>query len=131
MDGPAAAHHLGRMKPVIPALFLLLAGCAQGPGLDQRLSTFVGRSEGELVGELGVPLRVHEADGRRFLQFEQRRGVAVAPPPGYYAPVYGPWGPRFGYWPPSPGVTMATCDLTFALREGRVESFSYRGEGCF
>ncbi len=114
---------------MLPAL-LLLAACAQGPTLDQRLSTFVGRGEADLVAALGVPLRVHEAEGRRFLQFEQRRAVAVAPPPILYGPAHGPWGVRGGYWAPSPGIAELRCDLTFALREGRVETFTYRGQGC-
>lgn len=114
------------------ALFLLpalLAACAQGPTLDQRLSTFIGRSEADLVAALGVPVRTHEVEGRRFLQFEQRRTVEVAQP-GMYRPSYGPWGPRWGYWAPGSSYAVVGCDLTFTLRDGRVESYSYRGEGC-
>jgi hypothetical protein len=111
------------------ALLLLAAGCAQGPTLQQQLSTFVGSSEADLVAQLGVPVRVHEAEGRRFLQYEQRRTVAFAEP-GLYRPYFGPWGPRWGYVPPPPSYAVLGCDITFALREGRVESFSFRGQGC-
>ncbi|WP_439594532.1 hypothetical protein [Falsiroseomonas sp.] len=115
-------------RPILATLALAaLAACAQGPTLDQRLSTFVGRGEADLVAALGVPVRVHEAEGRRFLQFEQRHSLMVAPP---YGPPYGPWGPRFGYWAPPPAYVQASCELTFALRDQRVESFSYRGEAC-
>jgi hypothetical protein len=111
------------------APLLLLAACAQGPGLGERLSTFVGRSEGDLVAELGVPLRTHEADGRRFLQFEQRRSVPVNQP-GFDRPVFTPYGPRWAYVPAPLAQMVVGCDITFALREGRVEGFTYRGEGC-
>jgi hypothetical protein len=111
-------------------LLALLAACAQGPTLEQRLSTFVGRPEGDLVAALGVPVRVHEADGRRFLQFEQRRTVPVAPPSPFLGYGYGPWGPSFGYWPAVPTVADLRCEQTFAIRNGRVESFSFRGDGC-
>ena len=112
-------------------LLILLAGCARGPSLNERLSTFVGVGEADLVSALGVPVRVHEAEGRRFLQFEQRRSLTVAPPPSfYYAPYYGPWGPQFGYWPGPPSVVQLVCDVTFSLRQGRVEGFTTRGEGC-
>jgi hypothetical protein len=117
------------MRCAALALPVLLAACAQGPGLSERLSAWVGRSEGDLVAEFGVPARTHEADGRRFLQFEQRRSVAVMQP-GFDRPFFSPWGPRFGYWPPPPATAVIGCDITFALRNGRVESFSYRGEGC-
>ena len=121
------------MRRLAPMAVLLLGagapGCAPGPGLEQRLSTYVNRTEGELVAELGVPVRIHEADGRRFLQYEQRRTVAFAEP-GLYRPWHGPWGPRMGYLPAPPSHAVLGCDITFALRNGRVEGFSFRGEGC-
>ena len=117
------------MRRILLLLPLLLAACAQGPTLEQRLSTFVGRSEGDLVAELGVPVRTYETEGRRFLQYEQRRTVAIAQP-GFDRPYFGPFGPRFGYWPAPPAYAVVGCDLTFALRGGRVESFTVRGQGC-
>ena len=117
-----------RVAPLVP-LLALLSACAQGPPLDQRLSTFVNQSEGDLVAALGVPVRTYETEGRRFLQFERRRTVPYASP-GYYHPYYGPFGPRFGYMPGPPVYGVVGCDITFALRGGRVENFTYRGEGC-
>lgn len=119
------------MKRLLPlSLIAVLSACAQGPTLDQRLSTFVGRSEGDLVAALGVPARTYETEGRRFLQFEQRRSVAYASPGLYHPYHYGPFGPRFGYVPGPPVYGVVGCDITFALRGGRVENFTYRGEGC-
>ena len=107
----------------------LLAGCAPpGPTLEQRLSVFVNRPEGELVAQLGVPLRTYEADGRRFLQFEQQ-ATAMAPMDPYPYSPYGYWGMRRPYMQP-PSYVVLRCDMTFVLRQGLVESFSYRGEGC-
>ena len=125
------------MRRAALLIALLPAACAQGPTLDQRLSTFIGRPEGDPVAQFGVPARVHEADGRRFLQYEQRRTVAFTEP-GLYQPWYGPWhGPRYGPWgprmtyvPAPPSYAVFGCDITFALRQGRVESFTFRGEGC-
>jgi hypothetical protein len=116
-----------RLLPLaIPAL---LAACATGPTLEQRLSTFVGRSEGDLVAALGVPNRTYEVEGRRFLQFEQRRSIAVSQP-GFDRPFFGPYGYRYGYVPAPPAYAVVGCDITFALRGSRVESFNFRGEGC-
>ena len=118
------------MRRTLILLPLLLAACAQGPGLQERLSAWVGRSEADLVAELGVPVRTYETEGRRFLQFEQWRTVAVSQP--YWdRPMFTPWGPRYGAWGGG-GVAYATigCDITFEMRERRVASFSFRGEGC-
>ena len=121
-----------RMRPLIrfaPLTALVLAACAQGPTLEQRLSTYVNRTEGELVAELGVPVRTYDVEGRRFLQYEQRRTVAYSEP-GYYRPWFSPWGPQMGYWPAPTTYAVVGCDITFALRQGRVESFTFRGQGC-
>ncbi|HEV7264696.1 MAG TPA: hypothetical protein VGN83_07250 [Falsiroseomonas sp.] len=117
------------IRRVLLLLPLLLVACAQGPGLRERLSVWVGRSEGDLVAEFGVPVRTYEADGRRFLQYEQRRTVAFTQP-GFDRPYFTPWGPRFGYFPAPPAYATVGCDLTFTIRDGRVEDFSFRGQGC-
>lgn len=105
---------------------LVLGACAVGPTLSQRLSTFIGRSEGELVSSMGVPVRSYETEGRRFLQFERRSTVAVSQPDPFYG--YGYW--RYRPWMNPPAYAELQCDITFALRNQRVESFTLNGEGC-
>ena len=101
------------------------AGCATGPTLDQKLLPFVGRSEGDLVAALGVPERTYEVEGRKFLTFEDRRSYIVAGDPFLYR-GYTRFGPYFS----PPGYIVRTCEITFAVRGGRVESISFRGDGC-
>ena len=118
-----------RMRRVL-LLALPLAACAQGPTLQEQLQAHVGKSELDLVTTLGVPVRTYEVEGRRFLQYEQRRSVLYQEP-GLQRPFYGgPWGPRWGYVPGPAVVGVVGCDITFELREGRVQGFSYRGQGC-
>ena len=115
---------------------LLVAACATGPSLDQRLATFVGQDEGALVSALGVPVRTYETDGRKFLQFESRRTVALPGDPygyGFGSGFGGFRGRRYGYFGGGfapPAYASVGCDVTFALRGDRVEGFTYRGEGC-
>jgi hypothetical protein len=106
-------------------LLAAATGCATGPTLDQRLLPFVGRSEGDLVAALGVPDRTYEVEGRKFLTFEDRRSYIVA---GTFYPGYA--YSRFGPYLSPPGYIVRTCEITFAARQGRVESFTYRGDGC-
>jgi hypothetical protein len=113
-----------RLLPFL--LLVLLAACAApGPTLDQRMSVYIGQGEGELVSGLGVPVRTYEADGRRFLQFEQERTISLPGDPF----GYGYYGWRRPWTVPS-SYAVVKCELTFAVRQNRVESFSFRGEGC-
>lgn len=107
-------------------LLLALAGCATGPDLGTRLAATIGQGEGELVSAFGVPTRTYEADGRKFLQYEERRTQAVASDP-YFSRFPGRFGPVFS---PYPAFVVRSCDITFTLAGGKVASFSFRGEGC-
>jgi hypothetical protein len=107
-------------------LALLLAGCAVGPSLEERLAPLIGKREGEVVMALGVPTRTHEADGRRFLQYEERRAT-LYPGDLYWARPYSRFGPVLS---PGPMLVTRSCDMTFTLRQGVVESFSLRGDDC-
>lgn len=112
---------------------LAVAGCAVGPPLEQRLLPFIGQTEGDLVAVLGVPERTYEADGRKFLTFEDKRSYIVAGSP-YLGRGYGRYGYGYGlgYGPffSPPGYIVRFCEITFAFRDGRAESFSFRGDGC-
>lgn len=118
------------MRHTLPLLSLLaLSACAVGPSLDERLATYVGRSELELVSTLGVPTRSYETGGQKFLQYEDNRTVAV--PGGFVGgPWGGPWGRGYYGGFSTTAYAPVQCDVTFALREGRVASYVYRGQGC-
>jgi hypothetical protein len=115
-----------RLLPVLLAMLLPLAGCATGPGLEARLFPFIGRSEGDLVAAFGVPVRTYQADERKFLQYEELH-TAIQPAAPYWYPPYGRFGPIF---PPPPSYIQRVCEITFTLRHARVESFTFRGDGC-
>ena len=132
----AARHQIEAMRRAPSALALLslavLSACAVGPTISERLSTYVGRSELDLVSALGVPTRSYETGGQKFLAYEEQRTVALpsAYPTGF---VGGPFGRGFyggGYAAYGTSYAPVQCDVTFALREGRVASFTYRGQGC-
>jgi hypothetical protein len=107
---------------------LALAACAVGPTIDERLATYVGRSELELVTSLGVPTRNYETGGQKFLQYEENRSTAV--PGGFVGGPFGPYGRGFYGGFATTAYIPVQCDVTFALREGRVAGYTYRGQGC-
>lgn len=116
------------MRALIP--LLLLAACAQpAPPLDAT-----GLTEAELVQRLGVPVGSYEADGRRFLTFEQQgsSGSSVSPSIGLGVGRFGGGtsfgtGIGFGF---GGGGAPRTCTSTFELREGRVIGSTRQGAGC-
>ena len=123
-------------RPLLAAALaaLSLSACATREAFDQRQATFVGRSEAELVSALGVPARTYDTEGRRFLQYEDRRIVSY---PGSVGFGYGGYyGRRFGYagfggvGGFGPTIETRACDLTFELRGGRVVGFNARGDSC-
>jgi hypothetical protein len=105
-----------------------LAGCTALPPLETRLQPWIGRGEAELVTAFGVPARTYEAGDRRFLQYEERRAQLLPADPWWPGwPHRGPW------WyapPPPPAYVVRGCDVTFVLRRGVVEGFTFRGDGC-
>jgi hypothetical protein len=114
------------MRRWLLVLPLLLGACATEPPLEARLQPLVGRSEAELVTAFGVPAQTYEAGGERFLQYEERTST-VYPGDAYFGGPYRRFGPAF-YSPPL--VVNRVCAITFVLRGGTVQSFSFRGNGC-
>jgi hypothetical protein len=107
-------------------LLLLLAGCATGPSLETRLAATIGQSELQVVETLGVPNRTYDTGGFRFLQYEERRQVLHQLDP-YWGRPYGRFAP---YSLGGPVLLTRSCDITLTLREGRVQSFTTRGDDC-
>lgn len=94
---------------------LPLAACAQAPAAPDP-AAWIGRTEGDVVAALGVPNRVHEAGGSRFLAYDTiTGGSSVVPSIGI-------------------GVGRSTggsaCTTSFEVIEGRVIAGQRQGAGC-
>ncbi|MDO9710986.1 hypothetical protein [Paracraurococcus lichenis] len=115
------------MRRLLFLTLLALAACAQEPPLEARLQPLVGRTEAELVGALGVPNATYEAEGTRFLQYEDRTSTVYPGDPFWPGGPYRRWGAPI-YSPPL--VINRVCSITFGVRQGRVAGFTFRGNGC-
>ena len=136
-----------RRAPHLSALFLLalwIAGCTATStveAFDQWMAAYLGRSEADLVGGLGVPSRTYDApDGRRLLQYDFAGSAlrpSVVPSVGLGFGGFGGFGGGVGigtglglgfggYGRPA----VMDCSAIFEVRNGRVLTFSRRGEGC-
>ena len=68
-----------------------LTGCATGPSRADALASLVGRPESDALRVLGAPNRMLEANGHRFLAYEDSGVGYVTGAPfgfGYYARRY-------------------------------------------
>ena len=99
-----------------------LAGCETGPSRQEFLASLVGRSESDAIRALGAPTHLIEADGHRFLAYQD---TAV----GYVPSVpFGPFG--YGYYAPVATPIVRTCDTTLEVVDNRVMSWTLRGNSC-
>lgn len=112
------------------ASLLALAGCATGPSLQSRMASYIGASELQLVQGMGVPDKQVNVNGQAYFAYD--RGYTQVEPPmaGFYGPFYGPYGGPF-ISPDFPArVDVYGCETTFLLKDGKVVSFTLRGNDC-
>jgi hypothetical protein len=108
----------------------LLAGCTNMLAVRQaQLNPLIGRTEGELVQQVGVPNRVYETGGIKYLAYVEG-GIEVIPAlPAYpYGSPY--WGGWYGGSNFPPQVVNTVCETTFAVVKGIVASYTLRGNAC-
>jgi hypothetical protein len=123
------------MRRFLP--LLLLAACA-GQAPAPTPTAWIGRSEVELVSALGVPSRVHEAEGRRFLAYDEAPAAAPAVVPSIGIGGFrssGGWGSASGVGTGlglsfGPFGTTGPCTTRFEVAEGRVVGAMRQGPGC-
>ncbi len=102
----------------------LLAACAPAFDRPAFLASFVGQPEAEVVRRLGVPSRTFETNGHRFLAYLEQRSELLTVGVGFG----GYFGPSFGYYPSQ--VIERGCETTFEVADGRVLTWSLRGNAC-
>ncbi len=118
------------------ALFLtsMLTGCATGPNLESQLAAYIGAPEATLVQKLGVPEKEITVNNFTYLAYEIRHQTQLQPT-GYLwgGPYWGGWGP-YPYTIAQPltpqTIQVSSCEVTFVLGDGKVKSFTLRGNDC-
>ena len=111
-----------RMIGLVTLAAVTLAGCDTGPSRQEFLASLVGRPESDAIRLLGAPTHLIEANGHRFLAY-QDAGVGYLP-----AAPFGPFG--YGYYYPVGIPVVRTCETTLEVVGGRVASWTLRGNAC-
>lgn len=104
----------------------LLAGCVNQLAVRQaQLSQLIGQPEAALIQQIGVPDKTYEVGGLKYLAYVEQR-VDIMPGYPSYTPYFSGW--YGGGFPPQ--VINLVCETTFQVSEGKVKSFTLRGNGC-
>ena len=123
-----------------------LAGCAYpSPQHVKELNALVGKPEPDLLRSYGVPTRVYDTSGLRFLSYQMSR-IDSFPGDGFGYGGFGGYGGYggfgyggFGYGGGlgyggfggfGPEIIQRDCTTTFELQNHIVKSYSLRGNDC-
>jgi hypothetical protein len=123
-----------RYRVLVPALAVAaaaLAGC-QYPSAQKirSLNALIGQPETDLIRQYGVPTRTYEVNGHKFLAYDQHHVDYIPGDPGFWGWGWGPYWPGWGGGGFPPEIVDRTCDTTFEVVAGRVQSWSLRGNDC-
>ncbi len=114
-----------------------ISACATGPSLQSRMASYTGATEDQLIQKLGVPDKQITVNGVQYLAYDQHH-LDVSPGFETFGGFYGGGyygGPFFGGGPFldagfPPTIEERGCETTFLLRDGKVYSFTLRGNAC-
>lgn len=118
---PPTSHSTAR---ALFALSLSLAACAPPPGEapTSAATALVGKSKAALLACAGTPAAAYDAAGVEYLSYRTRHTVGV----GYLQSV--PRIPVIGSLSMGGKGSQVTCEATFVLRNGIVETASFRAD---
>jgi hypothetical protein len=118
---------------LLTGLSLLMIGCASQQDYLNKLATYEGMTERQLIESRGVPTNSYEVEGRKYLSYITVRSDYQGDP-GFYGgtgmgvgrgAVFGT-GMTFG----GGGYRTSSCENTFVIFKGIVEKAGYKGR-CF
>ena len=91
------------------------------------LNSLVGQPETVVVEQLGVPARVYETGGHRFLAYATGHTTIYAGGGGFGV---GGFGRGFGAFDVPAEVVPRVCETTIDLVGGKVQTWALHGNGC-
>lgn len=124
-----------RVFVVLLTASFLLAACATAPDTAriERMNSYIGQSERQVISDFGVPDKVYEVDrGMKMITYTTRR-QSFPEGPGFDTCIGGRGG-HFGYSNCFGGypsrIRYEYCDLNFRLSRGKVEGWTQNGSAC-
>lgn len=109
---------------------VVLAGCQTTDNYEFYLDSWVGRTETDVIRVWGVPTQAFDSGGHRFLQYGSRANVTMPGAPATSTTTFIGNQAFTTTTGGSPINITLTCTTTFDLVDGRVVSWTYRGNNC-
>jgi hypothetical protein len=121
--------HLTRLCVMVVSV-VALAGCASQQDYLNKLATYEGMTERQLIETKGVPTNSYEVEGRKYLSYVTVRSDYHGEPGLYGGTGIGMGrgtmigtGVTFG----GGGYRTYSCENTFVIFKGIVEKAGYKG----
>jgi hypothetical protein len=115
----------------IVLLTLILTACATTANYEKILNTWVGEDELNLVRKWGPPQQSYETSGHRFLVYTNDQNVFIpGQAPTYQTNVIGNTAYTSSYGGTPATNINYTCTTTFEVADGKILTWSYRGNNC-
>ena len=118
-------------KLLIIFLGIFIVGCATTANYEKILSSWVGAKEIDLVRAWGAPNNQYESSGTKFLTYQKSNNIYM---PGT-APTYSTTMIGNTAYTSSSGGSPAYniqmfCKTTFEVKNERIVSWRWEGNGC-
>jgi len=112
-------------------LLVLFSGCATSGKYKEKVSSWMGSTEQQLIDSWGPPQSTYTSGSKRYLTYNSSRSVFLpGSSPTYTTTVYGNTAytnSTGGY--PDQNIRLS-CTTTFTSENGRLVSWRFKGNDC-
>ena len=112
---------------------LFLTGCfTTQKEFEDKLSSWIGYTESELVASWGIPQRVYELDDKKYLTWVNSSSMTLpGTQPTYQTSIIGGYATTTAIGGTAPMNIMLNCERTFVIQNKRVQTWSWKGNNCY
>ncbi len=112
-------------------IVVLLCACASKAKYQAALNTWLGSTENQLISQWGVPQQVYESGKSKYLVYSRSRTVYIPGSRGTQQTTFvGATAYTHTYGARDPVLYDADCVTTFEIINGKIYSYSFRGNDC-
>ena len=115
--------------PLVLMSLVILSGCTTKQEHEDKLSSWYGSSESDLVSSWGVPTSFYELDGKRYLTYSNNSQAMVGGTPA--TTTYDYFGNAYTGGGTPPILVTSNCSITMIVDNGVINEWRYEGNSCY